>query len=426
MENHRKATILSAIFMGLGQIYNRQFIKGVILCCEEIIVLIFGIPYFINSIWGLITLGIEPLHYVNDIAVGDNSTFMLIDGIISVVILTLVILSYVANIFDAGKVAKGIENYGYKKKSPAWVIDNRFPVFMLAPVFAVIIFVTLVPVIGSFLIAFTDYSSPNHLTPQVLLNWVGFKNFINLIKLSVWKNTFFGVLIWTFIFAALSTFLAYFMGLIFAIFLDSKKIRFMKIFRTILIFPMVIPGFISILTMRVMFNKVGPINQLLQTIGGVSVDWFANSFIARAILIGVNLWLSVGADMLIMSGVMSNLPMDIYEAADLDGASPFRKFRSITLPLVLYSTAPLIIMTFATTLNNYGIVFMLTGGDPVNSNYRYAGDTDILSSWIYSLTLKQGQYNMGMVISIVMFIIVALISVYIIKHSKSFKEEDNG
>lgn len=425
MKKSKKATILSCIFMGSGQIYNKQYIKGALLACLELIVLIFGIPYFIRSIFGLLSLGVVPLHYEDDQAVGDNSTFLMIDGVIALTVLVIFILVYIANVLDARKQAVIIEKTGYTKRTFRNVADHSFAGIMLSPVFAIIIFVTLVPIICSFLIAFTDYSSPNHLPPRVLLDWVGFKNFINLVKLSVWKSTFVGVLIWTFLWATISTITAYLIGLIFALFLSSKKIVFQKFWRTVLILPMVIPGFITILTMKVMFNKVGPVNQLLLSIFGFSVDWFTNANMSRAILIGVNLWLSVGADMLLMSGIISNLPTDIYEAADLDGASVFQKFKSITLPLVIYSTGPLMVMTFSSNLNNYGIITMLTNGGPVDANYRYAGDSDILSSWIYTLTMKQGQYSMGMVISIIMFAIIALISVYIIKHSKSFKEEDD-
>jgi arabinogalactan oligomer / maltooligosaccharide transport system permease protein len=426
MEKQKKATILSCIFMGIGQIYNKQYLKGALLAIEELIVLIFGIGsgYFYRSIKGVFTLGIIPLHYENDQAAGDNSTFMMIDGIIAIVAFILVVLSYVANIMDARKQAAIVEKPMYKKRLFRDSFDRSFPAIMLSPVFTVIIFITLVPVISSFLIAFTDYSSPNHVPPRALLNWVGLKNFINLIKLSVWKQTFIGVFIWTFVWAILSTLFAYFFGLLFAALMNSKHIKFQKFWRTIFILPMVIPGFISILTMKIMFNKVGPVNQLLQTLFGVSVDWLSNPGLARGILIFVNTWLALGGNMLLMSGILSNLPTDIYEAADLDGASAFQKFKSITLPLILYSAVPLMVMTFSSSINNYGLISMLTGGGPVNANYSYAGDTDILSSWIYSLTMRQGQYNMGMVISIILFALIALLSIYTIKHSNSFKKED--
>lgn len=426
MGRQKKATVLSCIFMGGGQFYNKQFLKGALLAAEELIVLILGVAsgYFYRGIKGVLTLGIIPYHMENNHVVADNSNFLLIDGVISIIVLILFLLSYAANIADARKQAAAVEKPAYRKRSLRESLDRCFPAFMLAPVFAVILFITLSPVISSFLIAFTDYSSPNHIPPRVLLNWVGIRNFINLINYSIWKRTLLGVMIWTFVWAILSTFFAYFFGLLFALFLNTQNIRFKKFWRTILIIPMVIPGFISILTMNIMFNQVGPINQLLQTLFGMRINWFSNSNIARGLLLFVNTWLALGANMLLMSGILSNLPTDIYEAAELDGATVFRKFKSITLPLVLYSTVPLMLMTFASNINNYGLISMLTGGGPVNPNYSFAGDTDIMSSWIYSLTMKQGQYSMGMVISIILFIFLAFVSFIVIKRSNIFKEGD--
>jgi arabinogalactan oligomer/maltooligosaccharide transport system permease protein len=176
--------------------------------------------------------------------------------------------------------------------------------------------------------------------------------------------------------------------------------------------------------MRLAFNGMGPLNQILMEMGFERVDWLTDPFIAKVVLIAVNLWLSSAGFMVMMSGVLTSISKEVYEAADIDGASEGQKFRRITLPLVLYATAPLLVMNLAGNINNFGVIYLLTDGGPVNPSYRFAGSTDILLSWVYKMTLQQSQYNMASVVSILLFIVIAVVSVFNLKRTKSFKEED--
>ena len=138
--------------------------------------------------------------------------------------------------------------------------------------------------------------------------------------------------------------------------------------------------------------------------------------------------------MTMMSGVMTSISPELLEAARIDGASPRQEFRRITLPLVLYSTAPLLIMSFATNFNNFNVIYFLTDGNPINPSYKFAGSTDILITWIYKLTIlitwiykltkDNRQFQMAAVMSILVFVVIATISTWNFLRTKSFKEED--
>ncbi len=426
MKRSKRAALLSILFMGLGQLYNREIAKGILFAIVNIIVLI-NIPYFRYAYWGLITLGEQPLHYVNGIAEGDHSIFLLIQGIIAVLVTLLIILIYVLNIIDAFKTGEAIEQ-GEKPmgivKFVRYVSHKYFPYLSLSPAFVLILFFTLLPILFTIFIAFTNYSAPNHLPPRNLVDWVGVTNFKNLLNLKIWKNTFIGVGIWTIIWALLASLTSYFGGLLLALLVNSGDVQLKKFWRTIYILPYAIPGFISILTMRLMFTGLGPVNNFLVKLGFERMPWLTNPTMAKVVLILVNIWLGAPYFMALMSGTLTNIPGDLYEAADIDGATPYQKFRKITLPLVLHATMPLLILSFTHNFNNFTMIYLLTSGGPANPAYRYAGHTDILISWIYKLTLEQNQYNMAAVISIIMFIVVATISAFTFSRTKSFREED--
>lgn len=426
MKRSSKSTVFSILFMGLGQFYNKEYIKGIVYFIVEIISIILS-PYFIESIHGLTTLGDTAMHYIDGIAHGDHSIFLLVDGLIAAIILTLITIVYIINILDARKSGQLRE----QGKSPmtsrefiAYIWEKYFPQFMLVLPMLFIIFFVLLPIVFTVSIAFTNYSSPNHLPPKNLVDWVGFKNFKTLFTLDIWNDTFLGVGIWTIIWAICATLTNYFVGLFMALFISWKGVKLKKLWRSIFILPYAIPGFISLLIMRLVFSGPGPINNLLVTLGVERTPWLTDSFLAKIMIIIINIWLGSPYWMALMSGVLTNIDKGLYEAVEIDGGSKIQQFIFITLPLVLYQTAALMIMTFAYNFNNFQAIYLLTDGNPVNGSYRYAGSTDILISWIYKLTRDQNKYHMASVITLILFIFIASISAYFFTKTKSFKEED--
>lgn len=427
MKKSVKAPIFSALFMGAGQLYNKEYFKAVFYAAIEIIGLVFLIPYIIGSIYGLITLGETPMHFVEGIAQGDHSIFLLVDGLIAVLLLMVFILLYIMNIMDARNTAKRIEDNNDPMNFKTFlkhIWEKYFGQFMLAvPMMAITFFVVL-PIIFTMSIAFTNYSSPNHLPPKNLVDWVGLKNFKALFTLDIWNGTFLAVGGWTVIWAILATVTTYFTGLFLALLVSWEEIKLKKLWRAIFILPYAIPSFISLLIMRLAFSGPGPVNNFLVSLGMGKVPWFTTSLTAKIMIVVINIWLGSPYWMALMSGTLTNIDRGMYEAAEIDGASKVQKFIKITLPMVLYQTSALMVMTFAFNFNNFQAIYLLTDGNPVNGSYRYAGSTDILISWIYKLTKDQNQYNMASVITLLLFVFIAVISAYSFSRTKAFKEED--
>ena len=119
-----------------------------------------------------------------------------------------------------------------------------------------------------------------------------------------------------------------------------------------------------------------------------------------------------------------NIPEDLYESARIDGAGPVTAYMKITLPYMLHVTTPYLITQFIGNLNNFNVIFLLTGGEPLSLEMQYAGKTDLLITWLYKLTVNESQYGLASVIGIFTFIVVAVFSLIFYNRSKSVKNEE--
>jgi len=434
MNRHRNtASILSVLYMGLGQLYNRQWIKGILFLVFNTAVLTYLIQNLYQGIWGIVTLGektqsFEKVGRITQVVQGDHSIYLLISGLITIFVLIIYLIVFILNIRDAhsnGKLrdeGKKVNNF---RETWAHITDKKFPLLLLAIPIAGVFFLTIMPIIFMIMLAFTNYSSPNNIPPKNLVDWVGFKTFADLVTLKSWSKTFFGVLSWTVIWAVIATVTTYFGGILVALLVESKGVRYKKLWRTIFIIPYAIPQLISLLVMRNLFNgQFGPINQYLGYFGLEKLPWLTDPFWAKVTVIIVNMWVGIPVSMLLVMGVLTSIPRDLYEAADVDGATGFQKFKIITLPFIMFSTAPILIMQFAGNINNFNVIFLLTNGNPVNGEYQYAGSTDLLVTWLYKLTLDNSMYNMASAVGIIIFLIIASLSIISYRNTKSFKEED--
>lgn len=304
-------------------------------------------------------------------------------------------------------------------------MGKGFAYILISPAFLFIVFLSILPLLFGILIAFTNYSGPNYLPPKNLVDWVGFKSFIDLFSLKAWRGTFIGVFIWTVIWAVAATITTYFVGLFYAVIINHPKVKLKKMWRAIFILPMAVPQVITILIMRNIFNgQFGPINNYLVALGLDRIPWLTDPLIAKMTIVMINVWFGLPFWLILMTGVLTGIDKEMYEAADVDGATGFHKFWKLTFPLVLFATAPLLIMQFAFNFNNFNIIYLLTEGGPANSAYYNAGSTDILISWIYKLTLDISKFNMASVVSILIFLIIAPFSIWNFRRTKAFKEED--
>ena len=255
---------------------------------------------------------------------------------------------------------------------------------------------------------------------------VGFDNFRTAFGDERYAQPFVKILLWTFAFAILSVVSTFLLGLFLAITFNDTRVRGRKLYRTLLIFPYAIPGFLAALLWSGMLNRsYGFINQVL--LGGASVPWLTDPWLAKASVLGVNLWLGFPYMFLICTGALQSLPSDVLEAAKVDGAGAWRTWRSVTLPLLLVATTPLLISSFAFNFNNFTLIYMLTGGGPRFADASVPlGHTDILISMVYSVSGLDGtaakNYGLASALSIVIFIIVATISAITFKRTKQFEE----
>ncbi|WP_239617599.1 carbohydrate ABC transporter permease [Cohnella mopanensis] len=427
-----QATLLSVLFMGLGQWYNRQFVKGLLFALIEIAGIYWIVTRLAKSVRGLITLGETPRGMVKigkefKMVEGDHSIFLMVEGLISLIFVLLLLFLYFICIRDARLTAlnreKGIKPHSF---GVSWsnMANRNFPYLILAIPITAAVLLTVMPIVFTVLVAFTDFAAPN-LPPAKLVHWIGFDTFKNLVNLGSWSKTLIGVATWTVVWAILATLSTYMLGTIVAVLIQQKGIRLKTFWRTMLVIPFAVPNLVSLLVFRNLLNEeFGPINQYLELLGLGGIPWLNDPTWARITVVSVNLWLGFPLIMILVSGILTTIPKDLYEAAEVDGASRFFTFRVITLPLVLFSTAPILIMQFASNFNNFNVIFLLTNGNPVMPDYVYAGGTDLLVTWLYKLTLTNNQYNFASVLSILVFIFIASISILNFRKTRSFKEED--
>lgn len=213
------------------------------------------------------------------------------------------------------------------------------------------------------------------------------------------------------------------MGL--ALLINSKGIKGKKIWRLCFVLTIAIPQFVSLLLMRSMLSEFGPIMNLLVQLGFPRTNWFETASSARLIVISVNLWIGIPYSMLITSGILMNIPQDLYESARIDGAGKFKMFRKITLPYILFVTGPYLITQFIGNINNFNVIYLLTGGGPFGELSQGAGSTSLLVTWLYSLTNDTGNYNLASTIGILTFIICSIVSLITYRRSSSTKNEED-
>lgn len=429
----RNAAVMSAVIMGLGQWYNRQALKGLLLMTIQACSLFFLLRFVPRGLWGLYTLGEKPdrLEKVGKVFVnvrGDHSIFLMVQGIMTLLVLFLIVTIYVSNIRDAYRTGKLRENGGTPpdfRKSAAHVMQNQFPYLVLAVPLLLVLFFTVMPVLFMILLAFTNFSFPNYLPPAKLVDWTGFKSFLDMFRIQAWSHTLLGVTVWTLIWTVCATLTTFIGGFAVALLVQTRGIRFKGFWRTLFIIPYAVPQFISLLVMRNMFNgQFGPINQYLQAFGLGRLPWLTDPFWAKVTVILVNIWIGFPISMLMVIGLLTTIPRELYEASEIDGATRYQQFRAITLPTVMYAFAPLLVMSFAGNINNFNLIYLMTNGGPSNAKYQMAGDTDILITWLYNLTLANGKYNYASVIGLFIFILIGTLSIWNLRRTKAFREED--
>lgn len=431
------AVKFGAVLMGAGNFGNRQPIQGLLFLGVEAAYILYMIFFGIDSIANLITLGTKTQEKVFNEATqvyeylpGDNSQLCLLYGVVTIFVTLGFILLWRSSLRSGYRGQCDRERYGHSKSFRevlAELKDKKLHnLLMTGPVTGILLF-TVMPLVFMILMAFTNYDR-DHLPPGNLFDWVGIRNFGRVLSANGdLGRTFWPVLGWTIVWAVFATFLNYFLGMLLAIVINRKDTKLKGMWRFFFVLTIAIPQFVSLLIMRTMLQEHGAFNLILKELFHMGpLPFLSNATWARVTVIIVNLWVGIPFTLISVTGILQNIPSELYESAKLDGASPFRTFVSITLPYMMFVMTPQLIVTFSQNVNNFNVIFLVTNGDPACDTYYRgtAGKTDLLITWLYKLTIDNKDYNLGAVIGILCFIILATLSLITYRRTASYKNEE--
>ena len=427
---------LSCLIMGLGNIAAGQFIKGLVFLAIEIAFIYYMATGGIKWLSLLPSLGDTPTQEVwdEDLGVyvyvqGDNSQQILLYAVATLAIVAAFVVIWRASV-RSGYMGLWVKRSG--KKAPSMkddivaLFDENIHKLLMAPPFMMLAVFTMIPLVYMMLMAFTNYSMvDDHL---ILFDWVGLDNFAAIFDSGSTIGKQFGsVLGWTLVWAFFATFLNFFLGTFMAMIIQRPSTRFKGLWRSILSLTIAVPQFVSLMIIRNMFKENGAVNTLLQNLGflgqGEILPFLTDATWARVLLIVINLWVGIPYTVMQVTGILQNIPAEQYEAARIDGANVAQQFRYVTLPYMIFVLTPYIITQFTGNINNFNIIYLLTGGGPTYVGDS-AGQTDLLVTWLYKLSIDKQQYNLGAVIGIFTFVVLAVVALVTYRNSGSYKDEE--
>ena len=443
----------SHLFIGLSHLFRGQVVRGIMYLALEAAfiayMVLFGGNYLAMCFENLLGGGnigrVETHDFWNeeegfyDKLIGDNSFLILLYGILTLFVILFFVICYISATRESYK----LEQYYIIGKKPISfkgdignLLDNKFHITLLSLPMVGLFMFTIVPLVTMILIAFTNYDA-RHEVPQHLFSWVGFNNFKELFASeSKLGATFWRVLGWTMIWAVLATFTSYIFGMLLAMLINRKGIKLKKLYRTLFVATIAVPQFVSLLIMSKMLDTGGGImgsgggiiTQLIEQLFDYHLKFGIDINTTRICIVLVNMWIGVPYSMLMCSGILMNIPSDLYESARIDGASPARQFMKITLPYMLFVTGPYLITQFIGNINNFNVIYLLSGGGPGDLMLYTDGakGTDLLITWLYKLSLGADRnYKLASVIGILVFVISATFSLVVYNKSSAVKGEDN-
>lgn len=444
LKNGSVFTRVSFLVMGFGQIARGQFVKGLLYMLTQLgfalYMLFLGGKYVLHLFSGNLGSRLSGEQWNESLQIfekikGDNSFLILLYGVVTIVLTLLFAaiwwMNVKGNVENDVSLQSGKKLRNIREDFRFWINERFYAPLLILPFVGLLVF-TVMPLIFMILIAFTNYDYA-HTPPGKLFDWVGLSNFKTMFSLSSsasgFSMVFLRVLIWTFVWAFFATFTNYFLGLVIALLIQKKGIRLKALWRTLFVVAIAVPQFVTLLLMQKILDGDGILNKLL----GMNILWLTDqrylSLLPRIVIVLVNLWIGMPYTLLMCSGILMNIPSDYYEAARIDGAGAVKIFFSITLPYMLHITTPYLITQFVGNINNFNVIWLLTGGGPVD-NVHYGGgtqaqSTDLLVTWLYRLTVDRNpRYNVASVIGIVIFVICAVLSLITFNRASSAKNEE--
>jgi len=440
-------TKVSYLVMGFGSIARGQILRGILFLLFEIVFIAYMILAGAHWLGKFKTLGDTYAQNVYDPVLdtyvrvdGDDSFKIMLYGLLTVFFIIAFIYTWRLNV-KQNKISEEILKSGKKirsgKEDLQSLMDDQFHKTLLALPVAGISLFTIFPIIFMVMVAFTNYDAA-HDGYSNLFTWVGMDNWNAMLFSSTGTDSIsfaFGeILSWTLMWAFFATFTNYFLGMFVAIMINKKGIKLKKLWRGILVLTSAVPQFVSLLYISKMFAVNGLANGLLQQAGIISglnlIRYWDTKWIARVLVIVINIWIGIPYLMLIVTGILMNIPADLYESAAIDGASTMQQFKKITLPYMLFVTGPYLLTSFIGNLNNFNVIYLLTFGCASNpallTSAGSATDTDLLITWLFNMvTGAESKYYMASIIAILIFFVVSLISVVVYNVIPSTKNEED-
>ncbi len=311
------------------------------------------------------------------------------------------------------------------------IYEHGFAYLLTIPAYIGMALAIVFPVIVTIFIAFTNYDF-QHIPPGKLLDWVGFSNFTNIISLSSYRDTFGQIFSWTIVWTLLSTTLQIALGIFLAVLANQSFVKFKRAFGIIFLLPWAVPAFITIMGFSNIFNDTaGAINvQVIPLLNQIpfldisSIPWKTDPFWTKTAIIMLQTWIGFPYIYVMVTSILQSISNDLYEAADMDGASAIQKFRHITMPSIFLVAAPTFITQYTGNFNNFAAIYLFNAGGP-GSIGNNAGSTDILMSWIYKLTTGGSpQYSVAAAVTLLISIITIAVSLISFNMTKAFNMED--
>lgn len=433
-------TKLSLLVPGIGNIRRGQIGKGILFLCITTLYWLYFFQTGLQVLEKLPTLGTKTQEKVWDEAqgiyvyeAGDNSLLILLSGVIFVFLTVAFLLFWRAAVRSAYKTEElkraGRRVPGFWEEVESYFDTKLYRSLLSLPVLGVLVF-TVLPLVFMASMAFTNYDR-DHQVPGKLFTWIGLDNFRTVLDFNgAFGKTFWPILGWTLTWAVFATFLNYILGMLLAILINHRSVKAKGFWRFCFILSIATPQFVTLLTMRTLLQPNGAVNVLLREMGLLASDaalpFFTDATWARVTIILVNIWVGVPYTLLTTTGILQNIPAELYEAAKVDGANARVTFLKITLPYMLFVTAPTLITAFINNINNFNVIYLLSGGAPATLEYYRgtAGKTDLLVTWLYKLTIDNKDYCYGAVIGILTFVISVVLSLIAYRRTAAYKNEE--
>ena len=453
------AVKLSFLIFGFGNMFYGQFLRGILFLLFEVVFIGYmlvpsgGLYWLAKGNWFKLgaTVGTVQGQYEYDIIYdtdvwvpGDDSVKVMLYGLLTIFFIVAFVYTWRLQVKQC-RTCMDITARGKRVRSGKddlrSLVDDQFHKTLLAlPLTGIMVF-TVLPIIFMVLVAFTNYDNIFDGRAK-LFSWVGFEYFGELFNfekgglgLAVRE-----LLLWTLVWAFFATFSNYFLGMAVAMMINKKGIKIKKFWRTVLVMTIAIPQFVSLLYVSKLFDSSGIIGEALGKIPFIAdflktnhyVNLWESPTIAKILLIVINIWIGIPHIMLMATGILMNIPQDLYESSRIDGATGFQQYTKITLPYMLFVTGPYLLTSFVGNLNNFNVIYLLTGGGPTNLdvgsiNGISVGSTDLLITWMYKLTMGAAdtKYYLASIMGILVFFVGAGLSLIVYNVIPSTKNEED-